>query len=213
MLLSTIYQMKKNTKLLILIIIPVIVLVIVCISILKSEKQEICIKQPFGTVIDNYNGVKVYYNGSGHAKGRNLSSDGYNFGLKYECIEFVKRYYYIHLHHKMPVTSGNAKDFYKKGLEDGQRNLQRNLIQYSNPSKTKPKVDDLIIFPANKLNQFGHVAIISKVTNDGIEVVQQNTVSTRSSFALFETEKGWKVTGNSEGWVQVSCLGWLRKES
>jgi len=45
----------------------------------------------------------VYYNGSvGHVSGRNLVPDGYNPGLKYQCVEFVKRYYYQHLNHKIP---------------------------------------------------------------------------------------------------------------
>ena len=176
-----------------------------------TKKQD---RQVFGSAIDSYNGVNVYYNGnSKHIKGRNLSNDGYNFGLKYECTEFVKRYYYLHFNHKMPFTSGNAKDFYNINLKDGQRNIQRDLIQYSNPSKTKPEVDDLIIFPSNKFNHFGHVAIISKVTNNGIEVVQQNMgFSSRATFALVNTNNEWKVTGNPFGWVDVKCLGWLRKD-
>jgi len=180
-------------------------------STFQKENQ---IKQAFGSPIDKYNGVAVYYSGNGgKTKHRNLSNDGYNFGLKYECTEFVIRYYYVHFNHKMPVSYGNAKDFYNKDIKDGQRNLQRNLIQYSNPSNTKPKVDDLIILPSNKFNHFGHVAIISKVTNNEIEVVQQNMgFSTRATFALVVTNNKWKVTGNPFGWVDVKCLGWLRKE-
>jgi len=56
-----------------------------------------------GEKVDSLNGVYVYYNGSvGHVSGRNLVPDGYNPGLKYQCVEFVKRYYYQHLNHKIP---------------------------------------------------------------------------------------------------------------
>jgi len=200
--------MEKKSILTFFLVITVLVLMTAGVNIKKKDNQV------FGSTIDSYNGINVYYNGnSKHIKGRNLSNDGYNFGLKYECTEFVKRYYYLHFNHKMPFTSGNAKDFYNINLKDGQRNKQRDLIQYSNSSKTKPEVDDLIIFPSNKFNHFGHVAIISKVTNNEIEVVQQNMgFSTRATFALVNKNNKWKVTGNPFGWVDVKCLGWLRKE-
>ena len=171
--------------------------------IFRTNEQH---EKPFGCPIDSYNGVIVYYNRiSGFTKGRSLTKDGYNFGLKYQCVEFVKRYYYIRLHHKMPYSYGHACSFYKKGLKDGQRNVQRNLIQYSNPGKMKPQVDDLIVFPDNKYNPYGHVAIISKVTDDEIQVVQQNTgLGTRSTFGLKKTGNWWKIN--------INALGWLRKQ-
>jgi hypothetical protein len=45
-----------------------------------------------GQEIDRLNGVAVFYNGGvGHSTGRNLAPDGYNLGIKYQCVEFVKR--------------------------------------------------------------------------------------------------------------------------
>lgn len=128
-----------------------------------------------GDKLDSLNGVYVYYNANvGNVKGRNTSADGYNIGLKYQCVEFVKRYYYQHLNHKMPDSYGHAKDFYEKGLGDGKRSKRRNLIQYANPSNSKPKVDDLLVFDGTTTNKYGHVAIISKVTDSKIEIIQQN---------------------------------------
>ena len=67
-----------------------------------------------GDAIDNLNGVAVYHNGpTSNVLGRN-TVDGYNLGLKYQCVEFVKRYYYHHLHHKMPDSWGHAKSFFNK---------------------------------------------------------------------------------------------------
>jgi len=195
--------MKKKTKLLI-IIFPILIGIAIGGFILFRTVD--LVEQPFGCPMDSYNGVIVYYNGfSAHGQKRSLSANGYNFGHKFECVEFVKRYYYIHLHHKMPYTYGHACSFYKKGLKDGQLNVQRNLIQYSNPGKMKPRVDDLIVFPGNKFNPYGHVAIISKVANGYIEVVQQNTgFGTRSTFGLKKTGNWWKIN--------INALGWLRKE-
>ncbi|MDR3227697.1 MAG: CHAP domain-containing protein, partial [Prevotellaceae bacterium] len=78
------------------------------------------------------------------------------------------------LNHKMPDTYGNAKDFFDEKTKDGQINKKRNLIQYKNPSSTKPMTDDILIFDGTVSNKYGHIAIISKVTDKEIEIVQQN---------------------------------------
>ncbi len=161
-----------------------------------------------GEKIDSLNGVYVFYNGRvGNVEGRN-TVDGYNIGLKYQCVEFVKRYYYEHLNHKMPDSYGHAKDFFSHSVKDGHKNKQRNLIQYTNSSKSKPKVNDLIIFDATPFNKYGHVAIISKVTNNQIEIIQQNPGpkgKSRESFKLSEENDRWVIQNKR-------VLGWLRKE-
>lgn len=162
-----------------------------------------------GQKIDDLNGVGVYYNGGvGNVVERNTTADGYNLGLKYQCVEFVKRYYYEHLNHKMPDSYGNAKDFFDKSLEDGQQNKQRNLTQYTNPGKTKPKANDLLIFEGSLLNKYGHVAIISKVSDTEVEIMQQNAGpfgQSRETFGLAFKNDEWKIESER-------ALGWLRKD-
>lgn len=162
-----------------------------------------------GDPIDSLNGVLVYYNGEvGNVSGRNLTDDNYNLGLKYQCVEFVKRYYYQHLHHKMPDTYGHAKDFFDPTLTDGQLNTKRNLIQYTNGSKTKPICDDLIVFDKTVFNPYGHVAIISEVTDNRIEIIQQNpgpSANSRVFFILKKENNKWFVN-------EKRVFGWLRKE-
>ncbi len=98
-----------------------------------------------GQRVDSLNGVYVYYNGRvDNVIGRNTTSDGYNLGLKYQCVEFVKRYYYECLKHEMPDSYGHAKDFFDNNLKDGQINHKRALTQYTNSSKTKPIIGDII---------------------------------------------------------------------
>ena len=161
-----------------------------------------------GDKVDSLNNVYVYYNSSvGNVSGRNTTADGYNLGLKYQCVEFVKRYYYEHLNHKMPNSYGHAKDFYVKGLPDGQLVKDRGLNQYSNPSSSKPQVNDLVVYDGTIFNKYGHVAIISKVTDSKIEIIQQNpgsTGSSRETYKLSKTNGKWKIG-------QERILGWLRK--
>ena len=159
-----------------------------------------------GQAIDSLNSVKVYYNGSiSNVCGRSVTDDHYNLGKKYQCVEFVKRYYYEYLGHKMPDSYGHARDFFDAGAKDGMLNKRRNLKQYRNPSTTKPKVNDLVIFSGS----YGHVAIISKVMKHRIEIIQQNPgpfVSSRATFRLKHSAGKWQIRNKR-------ILGWLRKES
>ena len=117
-----------------------------------------------GDVIDMFNGVAVYYNGPvSNVSGRNLAPDGYNLGQKHQCVEFVKRYYYEALHHKMPDAYGHAKDFFDPDIADGGLNPARDLRQYVNGGTHPPAVGDLLVFGASPVNAYGHVAIICAV--------------------------------------------------
>ena len=162
-----------------------------------------------GDKIDSFNGVNVYYNGKvGNVTGRNLSEDGYNIGKKYQCVEFVKRYYYEYYKHKMPDSYGHAVDFFDTKLNDGQLNIQRNLIQYKNPSKVAPKVGDILVYKGTFGNSYGHVSIVSEIKNGEIEIIQQNP-------GVFKkTRRTFKVEKQNDKWIIKSgrILGWLRKE-
>lgn len=161
-----------------------------------------------GDKVDSLNDVYVYYNSRvGNVSGRNLASDGYNLGLKYQCVEFVKRYYYEHYNHKMPDSYGHAKDFFSPGLADGALSSRRNLYQYTNPSKSKPKVGDLLVYAPTAFNKYGHVAIVSKVGEKKVEIIQQNPGSrapSRVNFELKHSGGKWKID-------KANIVGWLRK--
>jgi hypothetical protein len=188
----------------------VISVLALCYAVLKVVKKvNLNSDYEIGQVLDSLNGVKVYYNGGvDHVLERNVTKDNYNLGLKYQCVEFVKRYYYEHLNHKMPDAYGHAKDFFDPKIKDGELNPKRDLIQYTNPGKSKPQVGDLVIFSGSVLNRFGHVAIMSKVSEDEVEIIQQNPgpfSSSREVFALKNQDSKFKIENSR-------LLGWLRKK-
>lgn len=159
-----------------------------------------------GQKIDSLNNVYVYYNDEiSSVVGRNTTPDGYNLGLEYQCVEFVKRYYYEHLNHKMPNSYGHAKDFFNRNLNDGEYNPDRNLKQYTNPSKRKPQVDDLVVLDKTISNSFGHIGLVSKVEGNELEIIQQNKPSSRVKYSLEESDGKWKIKNSK-------ILGWLGKE-
>lgn len=145
--------------------------------------------------LDSFNNVKVFFNGvPTKSLERNLSKEGYNLGLKYQCVEFVKRYYYEYYGHQMPDSYGHAKDFYNPILKDGEYNTKRGLIQFSNPSLVKPEVGDIIVFKPFIFNPYGHVAIISDIQEDSIEIIQQNVWKKTREKIKLNYEKGqWNM--------------------
>ncbi|MDR2916314.1 MAG: CHAP domain-containing protein [Tannerella sp.] len=186
-----------------------ILIIVAVLSVVKIiSKQNINSSYEIGQPIDSLNGVIVFYNGGvDHVSGRNLSEDGYNLGLKYQCVEFVKRYYYEYLNHKMPDSYGHAKSFFNEVYKDGELNKERNLIQYMNPSMEKPMVSDLVIFDGTLKNRYGHVAIVSGVTDNEVEIIQQNPGAfgkSRETFILLKEDGVWRI-GNKR------IMGWLRK--
>ncbi|MEM8906683.1 MAG: CHAP domain-containing protein [Bacteroidota bacterium] len=154
-----------------------------------------------GQIIDRFNNIPIYFNGPTlNTQGRHVSAEGYNYGLKWQCVEFVKRYYYDHLHHEMPDTYGHAKHFFIRHLQDGQRNEQRDLYQFRNGGVYQPKVNDILVFVGD---EYGHVAIISKVSDTSIEIMQQNVgVATRHTLELLHSKGRYYV-------MSKAVIGWL----
>ena len=165
-------------------------------------------KYRVGEVLDSLDGVSVHYNGGvNHVSERNLTKSGYNLGLKYQCVEFVKRYYYQHLKHEMPDSYGHAKDFFNTTLDSGVLNKKRNLIQYRNGAKAPPKKGDILVYKPTITNPYGHVAIVSNVSQTEIEIIQQNPgpfSEPRDVYLLNNSDNKWTIKNKR-------ILGWLRK--
>lgn len=162
-----------------------------------------------GEPLDSLDGVVVCYNGGiNHTKERNKTADGYNIGLKYQCVEYVKRYYLQHYGHKMPDTHGHGKDFFDPAIADGKLNPKRDLLQYTHPSKTRPQKGDLLVWKGNFWNKYGHVAIVAEVTENELTYIQQNPGpygDTRETVGIEKEGGKWKLK-------DAGILGWLRKE-
>lgn len=184
------------------------VLLGIAVALLFVFRKEVPLPIPVDRVqgdrLDSLNGVVVYCNGgfSGNA-GRNVV-DGYNIGLKYQCVEFVKRYYFERFGHRMPNSYGHAKDFFDSTLADGALNTDRALLQFRNGSASVPQAEDLLVLDGWGGNPYGHVAIISRVGDGEVEVIQQNTGSTRNTYDLDLIDGRWRI-GNGR------VLGWLRR--
>ena len=183
-------------------IISILALIAVSVSSFTLKTSE-----DIGVKLDEFQGVAVYANGVDYLQshGRNYSKDGYYYGKKWQCVEFIKRYYYDKLNHKFPDLYGHAKDFWDLTAAHGKYNKKRDLTQYYNDNNEKPKVGDLMCFP---FSGYGHVAIVSKVTDSSIEVIQQNIKGkTRDNYLLIFKDGKYSMTNGAK-----KPIGWLRKK-
>jgi len=159
-----------------------------------------------GEIIDSFNNIEVYYNGDvNNVFGRNTTWDGYNLGLNYQCVEYVKRFYYYNYDHKMPDSYGHAKDFFDASLDDRQYNPTRDLYQFSNGSEYKPVPGDIMVFGPTSTNPFGHCGIVTLSSGQTCEIIQQNVgQKTREQLKILESHNRYYV-------LDGEVLGWLRK--
>lgn len=161
-----------------------------------------------GEQLDELNGVAIYYNGGVNTvQGRNQTQDGYNLGLRYQCVEFVKRYYFERHGHRMPDSYGHAKDFFDPQVSDGSLNAKRGMLQFTNGSTMPPQADDLLVFAPSLLNSYGHVAIIASVEKDTLQIAQQNPgpfASARENLPLGHREGRWYIENDRvQGWLRL----------
>src|SRR6476620_11842179 len=74
-----------------------------------------------GDSVDSFNSVTVYNNGMNYPKsfGKHYSKDSFYYGKKWQCVEFIKRYYHDYLKFAMKDGMGNAKDFFDLKVRHG----------------------------------------------------------------------------------------------
>jgi surface antigen len=86
---------------------------------------------------------------------------------------------------------------------------KRALLQFVNGTLIgPPHADDIVIFGPSLLNPYGHVAIISAVASDHIEIAQQNpgpfTPSRETLPLRGDGASGWSIG-------HPRAKGWLRR--
>ena len=157
-----------------------------------------------GRVLDRYRDVPVLDNGFlfFRSYGRNYSKDGYYFGQKWQCVEFVKRFYFQTYGLRMPDVWGHAKDYFDVKTSHRSLNVRRGMRQFINGGDECPAPDDLLVFTDTP---YGHVAIVTSVSEEGLEVVQQNILGKpRQKFVLKRESGHFSIISPR------SPTGWLR---
>ena len=76
---------------------------------------------PYGTNLGNFNGVTVYSNGDpNYASYQNNYISGVYIGMKWQCVEYVRRYYYQTYGLDLAARhTGHAKTFWDAATRMG----------------------------------------------------------------------------------------------
>lgn len=158
-----------------------------------------------GDILDSWRGVEVVHNGKPYWKsqGRHFAESGYYYGKKWQCVEYIKRFFYDALGHEMPDVMGHANSFFNPEIPHGGINTQRGLIQFRNGLDEPPRPDDLLVW---RYGTYGHVAIVTRVEREAIQVIQQNVVQGTRQWLPRRKEADHEWIG-SPGWTPA---GWLR---
>jgi surface antigen len=157
-----------------------------------------------GDIVTTYRTIPVYSNGDNYtlSYGRHFSKNQYYYGQKWQCVEFVKRFYHDAFNHQMPSVWGHAIGYYDPTVLHGKLNKQRGMFQFKNGGSTSPQPDDLLIFD---IAPFGHVSVISAVRENEIEVVQQNIAGRpRQTYRLEKKDGLFTIVAKRKP------IGWLR---
>jgi surface antigen len=160
-----------------------------------------------GDIVTTYRTIPVYSNGDNYtlSYGKHYSENEYYYGQKWQCVEFVKRFYHNAFNHQMPSVWGHAKGYYDPTVLHGKLNKDRGMVQFKNGGDTSPQPDDLLVFD---FAPFGHVSVISAVKETEIEVVQQNIAGKPRQIYRLE-----KIDGLFTIVAKSKPVGWLRLPS
>ncbi|MCB9283169.1 MAG: CHAP domain-containing protein [Lewinellaceae bacterium] len=147
-----------------------------------------------GQAIDSLNGVALYYD---------TEQDS-----TYPPSEFVKRYYASVMGMQLPDSLRSGADFFDPSIPDGAINPKTGLVQYTQPSRTPPRENDILVFSEARYNPGGHVGIIGEVGSLELVVYQQNAgplTKPREPLRYYIRRKKWYVQ-------HPHAIAWLHKE-
>jgi hypothetical protein len=145
-----------------------------------------------------YKNVPALSNDSSMQSAESCAGNGSD-GLRYQCVEYVRRFYRLAKQVNTSNWRGNAITYFTTFQTKG---LTRNY----NNNNVAPAPDDILVFDRTTKNRFGHVAIITEVTLNAVRIIEQNnSYSGIRSLPLTITLDGRYLIGGG-----TPVLGWLR---
>jgi len=155
-----------------------------------------------GTTSATLNGVPARVNcpigGTSTAFGYNYET-GVNTGYKWQCVEYVNRYYYLVYQMNLLPTAiyGNASNYYNYN-----NHTSLGLVKYANGGSMPPQAGDMIVSTSQT---YGHIAIVKSVTSTTVVIVDQNL--------SINSERTLTRSGNTVGGFNSSypIAGWVRR--
>lgn len=140
--------------------------------------------------------LNVYSNGNG------AQDQQGPYGLMYECVELAVRWAELAFgdnHNSWNVTY--ATQMWQAGPR-----LRVPFLQHPNGGSDRPQFGDLLVFDSTSSNPSGHVAVVSAVGPDYVDVVEQNYANYAPTGTARLPINGTRMP---DRWG-LPILGWLR---
>ncbi len=152
---------------------------------------------PCGAVLASFDGTNAYSNGA--YTGTGTACNGYGaFGLEFQCVELVMRHFQTHWGLSW---LGNAADLLANAPRDAVD------VFYNGDGAHPPMPGDMITWNDTP---WGHVALVTAVSSEGIEIIQQN-VWGAGGIAVLPWD-GATVYGPA-GWGWALPQGWAHAKA
>jgi len=167
-------------------------------SVVPSDKVD------YGYYVGEFSSVEAKSNGStGYVSNEYNSYNDYNTGMKWQCVEYVNRYYLQIYSKQIRIAGRNANDYYQNATERG-------LVAYPNDGSEPPQVGDIIV---SEYGSTGHVAIVREVNADKIYVIQQNYCENAgdNKYPLIRSGNHVYPFGGKTG--KYTVKGWVRSNT
>ena len=154
----------------------------------------------FGIQVGDFNGIVAYSNGStSYYSGLSNYVGGVYTGIKWQCVEYVQRYYVETYDLNIKPFFGNANSFYN------QANASAAGLQiYPNGGNEGLQVGDIL---CSNGGAYGHIAIVREVAANYVKVIQQNWLNHSGDNSFTLTRNGNTISGFNSSY-QIN--GWLR---
>ena len=131
----------------------------------------------FGDKVGSFQNVDIFSNSP---IGKPAVVQYWQYGQKWECVEFARRYTALRYGVMLPGVT-YAADFWSKVT------MPVSLRRVTNGAVELPQVGDLVIMSTNGTTTPGHIAVVSAVSSSSATIAQQNAVSWSQGLAVSST--------------------------
>jgi len=140
------------------------------------------------------------------------STNTCSYGDRYQCVEYVRRFYSLRQDTLNRVdTSGwtglNAVNFIKVDSSGTVSSAISGFTAYANNGTSLPQPDDIIVFSGGG---YGHIAIVVSVTSSQVNIIEQN-FNTQGLYSLTVSPNTNVIENRTGGDNTIfTVVGWLR---
>ena len=152
-----------------------------------------------------YLGATAFSNGEKQGTAEScIDSERGIFGWRYQCVEYVRRFYGV-----LGADPGGQGSSWAStdavGFSDEDKARVLGLNRFENGSSTPPQPEDIIVFAGRR---YGHVAIVADIDANNVTLIEQNGSITGFKVLPVTRDGSGKWYIADYGSLAVKC--WLR---